>query len=350
MADTWVLTCLVLSATTVVTSLTYIRRQLRRRQELLIPAENDLPLGIKHIGQGMRRVIIDRKDVHVSVVATPGAFEVASTAVLFVPGMGGQAANFFEQASLFLPGGALSSSAVGVFCSWPGHGPNTSPVSAAHASPGGLVKYLVEVYEHTLSNFAESRRDGVRVVLVAHSYGCAISANALPLMPQISAKVLLAPPLGGGNKVGLLKRILLRAPPSVLDVFRSFDRHPQSGRGALSTASVRRMVGSSVGEDMARVQLAWNAHTPSAVVQLFAIQTEVPDAVEYGARIRAAGIPVSILCGERDSITPPSNAFRVWGAAGPKAQIVLIEGDIGHQVMYEASSRVNDEIVRAAKA
>lgn len=323
----------------------FLRRQLAQRT-LLTAAGGRSPPGIKRIDDAMRQVTLDGRDVYISTVGSRAALDTVNVAVLFVPGMGGQAVNFFEQSSLFLPDGPLSSSAVGFFCSWPGHGLNSSPVFAECVSPDGLSKYLIEVYNWVLNQFPQNRRKSTRVVLVAHSYGCAISARTLLSMPQTSSVVFLAPPLDTESKKGFLKSSLLYAPPALLDLVRAFDRLPR-GTGALSTSSVSRMVGTGVSEDMACIQLAWNGHTPSEVIQLCARQTCIPNALEYGARIRAADVPVSVICGERDQITQPSNSFQIWGASGQKARIVIAEGNVGHQVMYEAGTQVNSEIVRA---
>jgi pimeloyl-ACP methyl ester carboxylesterase len=64
-----------------------------------------------------------------------------------------------------------------------------------------------------------------------------------------------------------------------------------------------------------------------------------------------AGVPTTVIAGERDYLTPPVHARRIAAAlerAGTLEELVVIPG-IGHQGNIEAAERFNAEVVRLAE-
>jgi pimeloyl-ACP methyl ester carboxylesterase len=93
----------------------------------------------------------------------------------------------------------------------------------------------------------------------------------------------------------------------------------------------------------------WNSSVPSIVVKAISRQAEIPTAIEYGALLRSSGAAVRLVVGEHDQLTPASCAFRIFGSAGPRAKLSLLEGDVGHQVMAERGDAINNLLVEMCK-
>jgi pimeloyl-ACP methyl ester carboxylesterase len=312
------------------------------------------PDGLRAIRENQRRITIRGRVRRVSVLRCDNR-ATQDVVVLFVPGAGGQADQFFGQAPLFAPEGSLCHSAVAVLYSHASHGPNARETYAGWESLSfsALSEDLVAMHSFAL----EQARDPARasVVIVAHSLGAALTATVLHRLPRLAGVILLAPPLRSGSSertatsvARAVRWALLRAPPAVLDVFRTMDRR---GAGATS-ASVSRMVGRrgvGVDPELALLQKVWNAETPSRVVQAISRQAvaHIPDAIQYGALLRAVreDVKVVVVAGEHDQLTPPESVRRVWAGAGSAARYVLLRGDVGHQVMAEQPQRVNELIV-----
>jgi pimeloyl-ACP methyl ester carboxylesterase len=172
---------------------------------------------------------------HVAALTRPDPAQ-AHTAVLFIPGAGGQAEQFYQQATLFADGGQLAN-AIGVFYSHHGHGPNAAERCAWNdLSPASLTEQAVDMYDYAVEQIADQHRDRARVLLVAHSYGCAIAVSALYKMPRVVGILLLAPPIPRNR--GFARTALLRLPAWLLDLARILDR-----RGGVHSRSVSRMLG-----------------------------------------------------------------------------------------------------------
>jgi pimeloyl-ACP methyl ester carboxylesterase len=193
-----------------------------------------------------------RKGVHRHVASLTGDPAQAHTAVLFIPGAGGQAEQFYQQAALFEDGGQLCNT-IGVFYSHHGHGPNTAEHCGWNdLSLAALTEQAVDMYDYALEQISDENRDRAKVFLVAHSYGCAIAVSALYKMPRVVGIMLLAPPIP--RKRGLARTALLRLPAWLLDLARILDR-----RGGVHSRSVSRMLGwngRGVDSSLAQLQLS----------------------------------------------------------------------------------------------
>lgn len=228
---------------------------------------DNLPVlsGMEMIRNAQRPLYVRGRRRHVSVVnetAEPqdGGIESPQTAFLFVPGAGGQAEQFFKQMTLFREGGPLSGHTAVLF-SHSGHGPNTvEPYDWESLSFEELLEDVVEMYNLAVcilrKRFPPEKQSGEkehtpRVLVVAHSYGCALSVCALSRMPLVSGVVLLAPPVK--QPTSWPKWAILRLPSLAIDVIRVSDR-----TGGPDSPSVKRMLGEGgegVEQEIARQQL-----------------------------------------------------------------------------------------------
>ena len=270
-----------------------------------------------------------------------------STGLLFVPGAGGTAAMFCEQAAALC---TSPDSPRAAFVEHAGHGGRaTLRWAPDDLDPAMLTANVAHAAAALLAAWPPHQRARVRLVVVAHSYGSALVARALrdAALPQVAAVVLLAPPVLRG--VGLVRAMLLRVPPVVLDALRALDRLP--GRRGGRSRSVRRMLGGSASEALARRQLDWNRGVLSAVVQALGLRAEVCEPHAYADAFRRSGVRVDVVVGERDGVCAPSGAFAIWDAVKTScpATMRLVEGEVGHQVMLEVPAVVNEVIETAVR-
>jgi pimeloyl-ACP methyl ester carboxylesterase len=317
-----------------------------------------LPAGLLLIRENQRRITVRGRVRHVSVLRCARR-ATQDVVVLFVPGAGGQAEQFFGQAPLFASNGALAGCAVAVFFSHASHGPNAREPYAGWESLSfqSLADDLVAMCEFALEQVPDPPR--AKVIVVAHSLGSALTVSALNRLPRVASVMLIAPPVKGSseatkpNAANALKWTLLRMPSAILDGFRMLDRR---GPGATS-ASVSRMVGrrgDGVDPDLARLQKVWNAATPSRIVQALSRQTPecIPDSLQYGAFLRAASgcKDVVVVAGEHDQLTSAESVKSILTYAGKTARFELVNGDVGHQVMAERPQRINKLIASLVDA
>lgn len=270
-----------------------------------------------------------------------------TTALLFVPGAGGAAAMFCEQAAALC---TAPNSPRAAFVEHAGHGGRAgAPWAAGDLAPAALAAAVGRAADALLAAWPAPRRPRVRIVVVAHSYGCALVARALraDALPQVAAVVLLAPPVQRG--LGLVRAVLLRAPAAVLDAVRAVDR--MQGYDGRRSRSVRRMLGGGAREEVARWQLQWNRNVSSPVVQALGIRAEVCAPREYADAFRRSKVRVDVVVGERDGVCASSGALAIWDAAKAdcRATMRLVEGDVGHQVMLEVPAVVNEVIVTTVR-
>jgi pimeloyl-ACP methyl ester carboxylesterase len=190
--------------------------------------------GLRAIRTAKQRVFRLGRYRHVSVLTADASG--AHVAVLFIPGAGGQAEQFYKQAQLFMAGAELGRT-IGVFYSHHGHGPNARECySWKDLSAVALTEQAVDMYNFALDQIAPANRERAKVVIAAHSYGCAITVCALHKMPRVAGIILMAPPIP--RHQGWVRWILLQLPSWFLDLVRLLDR-----RGGVRSKSVCRMVG-----------------------------------------------------------------------------------------------------------
>ncbi|KAH6639232.1 hypothetical protein C7974DRAFT_388065 [Boeremia exigua] len=228
--------------------------------------------------------------------------------VVFVHGLGGSIAQFHP---ILL---SLSNLASCLAIDLPGCGRSSfQPRAAAAYTTDALVQLLAVVIEqHRAGDESQT------VVLIGHSMGCSLAAllasptspHAHLLSKHISGVVAICPKAGPPteDQTKLLRRVT-SVPAMLFDLYRRWDR-----RGGINSASVLRMAGPDAEEETKKLQLRFNRQSRTAVWQRMA-RGMCPD---YAVSPPAGGlpgrqtwmgleIPIFLLAGEADSVTPADN-------------------------------------------
>ncbi|MDR3505495.1 MAG: alpha/beta hydrolase [Acidocella sp.] len=210
----------------------------------------------------------------------------------------------------------------------PGHGASPNlPDPAAYAGTALLADAQALIARH----------GAARNILVAHSLGTRIALAALAAAPQrFAAAVLLGPPppqMAPAGKGALFGPVLGRLPLPVLEL--------------LKPLLARRFK-----------RLAWGRDADPALVAheqrvakrntLFVMQSLFAGLLVLGpAQLIAIRVPVRILAGAEDALTPPA-AAQALAAMLSAADLTVLPGT-GHQIMLEQPAQTLAAI-RAALA
>ncbi|CAK7203943.1 hypothetical protein SEUCBS139899_006693 [Sporothrix eucalyptigena] len=229
--------------------------------------------------------------------------------LVFVHGLGGSVAQF--DALLTRMSNCASCLAVDI----PGCGRSTfAPQDWAAYSFEALVDLLEVV-------IAQYRQPEQGVVLVGHSMGCSLSAllasrQASSHDSPCSGLIGICPPAGLDDRTKItIFKTLLWVPTPVFDLWRSWD-----ARGGPNSASVRRFVGADADEESKNLQDKFNHQSKSGVWRRMAWGS-LPAFDAAGAQVSGLSgkavweslhLPVCLLAGEGDHITPPSETKKVY--------------------------------------
>jgi pimeloyl-ACP methyl ester carboxylesterase len=131
----------------------------------------------------------------------------------------------------------------------------------------------------------DERIAGRKVILVGHSMGCMIVGNlSLKMGDQCLALVLLCPKAEISEKEERGIRLITRLPEFVFNIFRKRDRayffwYLADGSGGIHSASVKRMVGPNVPDEVKVQQLVWNlqSQTPTSLRMLYGAKPLTPE-------------------------------------------------------------------------
>lgn len=160
------------------------------------------------------------------------------------------------------------------------------------------------------------RLRGERPVLVGHSLGGAVALEVALLDPQAIRGIVL-----------VASSARLRVAPMLLE--------------AAAAATV---------ESPLRLDMAFGPATDSAVVEAYHARSKTTppessladwqacDAFDLRARLGEVGVPVLVVFGSEDWLTPPKHQ-RALADALPDATLVEIEG-VGHMLPWEAPERL----------
>jgi pimeloyl-ACP methyl ester carboxylesterase len=214
---------------------------------------------------------------------------------------------------------------------WDCYGHGASPQPRRRAAYAGAA--LVEDYRAVFESYATSRN-----LLVGHSYGTRLTLAVLAdltridRLDRVAGALLLGPPapameLGGGPMAYLPAFVLEWLRPRLAEGFRRLAWHPDC--------------------DPALIDYEEAATQRNSLFMMKALTTQA--AILDPARLAALALPVTILAGEADRLTPPSGA-ELLAAALPQAELQVIARS-GHQIMLEqpaAVLRVLDTMIGAA--
>jgi pimeloyl-ACP methyl ester carboxylesterase len=159
--------------------------------------------------------------------------------------------------------------------------------------------YTTDALANLVGKVIEERIAGRKVVLVGHSLGCMVTGTlALKMGDQCLAMVLLCPKAEITEKEERGRRFLAGLPEFMFNIFRKRDRAyllaETHVRGGIHSASVRRMVGPNVSDDIRKQQLVWNlqSQTPTSLRMLYGARPPTPG--EWHSLV----MPTLVIAGE----------------------------------------------------
>ena len=221
------------------------------------------------------------------------------------------------------------------------------------SEPGPSAVDTIEQLGHDLYEVLEQRVPDGPVVLVGHSMGgmtiMALAEQQRTLFGnRVVGVALLDTSSAGMGEVSLGLPAALAAPMSRLlpNVSRAAPLNRRVERLRAADSDLGRLVnarvsfapgtGSNLHAAMTRMQASMKLETMAAFLPTFATHDRT------AALSALAEIPVVIMVGDRDVLTPPSHS-RVMAQALPDARLVTVPGS-GHMAMMEVPEVVTDEL------
>ncbi len=192
------------------------------------------------------------------------------------------------------------------------------------------------------------------VVVVGHSMG---GMTVMGLARRHPALFSSTGPVAGVGLVATASRGLTEAGLGeglgnpVIDAFRlSVRRAPrlvQAGRGLTRQALEPVLVAASFGPAFFSPALGSAVEkmiqsTPIETIVNFLHALEIHD--ESTALPVLAQVPTTVVCGDKDRLTPLPNSVRMYSQLGPDSRLVVVKG-AGHMVQMEEPRLVSDAIV-----
>ncbi|MCJ1330000.1 hypothetical protein MMC10_006681 [Thelotrema lepadinum] len=195
------------------------------------------------------------------------------------------------------------------------------------------------------------------VVLIGHSMGCSLAvalasrnANQLDAKFQICGLIAICPKATAYSEAQIKTfERLLSIPSPIFDLWRMWDR-----RGGLNSHSVTRMVGKGAHEDTKKLQLRFNEQSRTNVWRRMAWGA-VPTLLDDGTLKKGLpgpeiwgqlSIPVFLVAGEDDKVTPPSEINIIAHAMGkeiakqdPTLKSFVATNDSGSRTMLSTDAR-----------
>ncbi|KAF9427062.1 hypothetical protein BGZ94_005529 [Podila epigama] len=244
--------------------------------------------------------------------------------VVFIHGVGGQLEQFEKQIVAFSPTANIL--AVDL-C---GYGGSDVPESYEHYTTESYVKDLIFLLQRYKSN---------DIVLVCHSYGCALGTLLYQQVPQlINGIVMIGPKALITAHEQESKAKLARTPDWAVDLARKVDR-----MGGLHSPSVNRLLHSSASDELRKRQLRWNTASRTTVLRRLMAGVRYPTQQDFCA----IHCPVLLIVGQDDRVCPPVNAEQIYkwrqemneDKVQTRGPFVIREA--GHQTMLEQWDEVN---------
>ncbi|KAK4456477.1 hypothetical protein QBC42DRAFT_59763 [Cladorrhinum samala] len=236
--------------------------------------------------------------------------------LVFIHGLGGSVAQFNKVLT------SLTSIAPCLAVDLPGCGRSKFSLTSWDAYTSDA---LVELLETVIDKY---REDGQRIILIGHSMGASLAA--LLANPRTSSKssisrhvlglVAICPPASPPTSLRTIK-LALCISDLLFDLFRAWDR-----RGGLESASVRRFVGPEADEEAKRLQNLFNNQSRTPVWRRMAygaLPKSKNGSLQGGMATpqdwSGLNIPVYLIGGEIDHVTPPSDIQKIVAVLEEKA-------------------------------
>lgn len=197
-------------------------------------------------------------------------------------------------------------------------------------SPTAWDAYTTEALVELLATITEDYREkdaGQGVVLIGHSLGCSLAAllasktslHSKALSEHVVGLVAVCPRAGPPteDEVAMFKK-LLWVPNPIFDLWRRWDR-----RGGVDSASVHRFVGNDADEATKKMQLRFNEQSRTAIWRRMAAGTlpvyekgVAKGGLPSGEIWAGLDVPVFLVAGEADNITPPGEISNIAAFLG----------------------------------
>lgn len=159
--------------------------------------------------------------------------------------------------------------------------------------------------------------DDQEVVLIGHSLGCSINAllgsSTSPLSHLLGEHIIsmiAICPRGdslSSSEIANIKRVTW-LPSPLFDLFRLIDR-----RGGISSRSVTRIVGEGADEETRRLQLKFNLQSESVTFLRIVAASLGPEGMPGRAIWSGIKIPLFLVGGDSDNITPAEEVDKIAG-------------------------------------
>ena len=199
--------------------------------------------------------------------------------------------------------------------------------------------HSVASYAAWLTDFVVRLPGEPRVVLLGHSFGSVVVAAAVARgLP--AHRVVLVNPIGAPALSGP-RRVVSRLALLYYRLGAALPERP--GSALLRSTGVVRVISALLSKSRQRPMRAWILAEHLRYFSVFADRQMVGEAfaasvgddiTPYAARI---GVPVLLIGGDRDDITPPAVHQRL-PSLFPAAELVMI-GGVGHLIHYETPDR-----------
>lgn len=281
-------------------------------------ADPDLPL----VSQYSEYVNINNKRLR--VVYRRHKLDTEVALIVFIHGLGGQAAQFDKQIEFF----ARTANVLAV--DLVGHGKSAYSARWADYTTDSLVKDI----RLLLKKFPSEKH-----VLVCHSYGCLLGIKAtLQLVKttnSIKSLILISPKASLSEKERKGIKSLRRIPDFLFNFMRRRDR-----KGGLHSHSVDRFLSESTPDSIRRRQLVYNLQSSTPVYK------RMTNGMRYIPldEMTTVQCPVLLIGGADDHITPPDDMRIIHcriKRSSPRSPDPFLISHAGHGVMYERSELVN---------
>jgi pimeloyl-ACP methyl ester carboxylesterase len=187
-----------------------------------------------------------------------------------------------------------------------------------HGASGGEARPTIEGYASAVETWMEEA--GLdRVVCAGHSMGSAIALALALASPSSLAGLILV----GSAAMLRVNPVLLELSDSLATYRKAAELIVEWSFGSQAPPRLLELAGRRMGDIPARV-----LHADLEACSQFDIASQIPK----------IGLPVLLICGSEDRMTPPKLSQALNGAL-PRSELRLVEG-AGHMVMLEQPEAV----------
>ncbi|KAK9479814.1 Alpha/Beta hydrolase protein [Lipomyces japonicus] len=309
-----------------------------------------LPLSSLSSSSSSSPLSVSVRAVFVTAATARNPIPAKLPAFVLIHGLGGQLSQFDHLVDFF----AYYADVLAI--DLPGCG--KSPFNAGLPDSTYGTDSLLRLIADTVVDVVGTDRE---IILVGHSLGAGmatfLAAPGSRLEPRCRALIAICPPAPLPRFTQRLQRwVVPLIPATVFDIFRYRDR-----QGGLHSPSVSRLLG-EFDPDTAdpqkeilvrRRQLRWNLQVRTPVWLAMASGARVPDEDDW-QRINTRRVPVLVICGQADKVTPPelADCIQDWigstGSNHANVKTAVIPG-AGHMCLvdrhHSVSGIINEFVV-----